>query len=236
MLQGYQPFTTEYSEVSQGEHRIASAQLAEDNLPRFYVSVPLGDSRWEAVEAAENEGGVESDVRLFLDAQMEDGDLLVDLDPGFGFVSLGAATFPGRSVSVLLSGVSRRTVSGWYLSDGSRATGMQLLTGRDLSELGSTVTRLLGQDSRLFVHCSSSQLPEAARQLKTQCENGQLLAFCLSDAAYSASWSIASAELKAIGYRAAGLVEVNGDVVIAEQEETLHFPVIAIPEVLLEHA
>lgn len=235
VLEGYQPAAAEWAEPSQTGRRIASAQLTQENLPRFHISVPLEDSRWEVVEAAENEGGVESDVRLFLDAQLEDGDLLVDLDPGFGFVALGAATAPGRNVRVLLSGLSRGTISGWSLSDGSKATGMHLLAGRDLSRLGSTVSKFLKDNSRLFVHCNSGQLPEVSRQLSTQCENGQLLAFCFSDTAYSTSWSLASSVLKSIGYRLTGLVEVNGEVVIAEQEEALHFPVIAIPEVLLEH-
>ena len=70
---------------------IPSVQRVTEDRPRFRVPVALPADEADAVEAAESTGGVDADVRAFLDAQLEEGDLFVDLDPGLGFVALGRA-------------------------------------------------------------------------------------------------------------------------------------------------
>jgi tetratricopeptide (TPR) repeat protein/ADP-heptose:LPS heptosyltransferase/glycosyltransferase involved in cell wall biosynthesis len=81
-----------------------SGSRTADGSPRFRVEVPwtrLATDDGFAVYQEELTGGVEVDARLFLDEDLRDGDGLVDVGAGWGFVSLSAATAPDRSVRVL---------------------------------------------------------------------------------------------------------------------------------------
>src|SRR6187399_212018 len=79
---------------------IDSAQLHPDGTPRFQVAVQSQHPAWQRAECEEASGGVSAELRIFLDAQLEAGDILVDATPGFGFVALSAATAPGGLPSV----------------------------------------------------------------------------------------------------------------------------------------
>ncbi len=77
---------------------IPSAQRTDDDAPRFHIPAFPDDAEWLGAAAAEEAGGVHAEVRIFLDAQLEAGDVLIDAAPGFGFVALSATTAPVVSV------------------------------------------------------------------------------------------------------------------------------------------
>src|SRR6186997_1064646 len=79
---------------------VDSAQLHPDGSPRFHVVVHSEHPDWERAEQEEAAGGVSAELRIFLDAQLEAGDILVDASPAFGFVALSAATAPSGLPSV----------------------------------------------------------------------------------------------------------------------------------------
>src|SRR6187551_2440620 len=79
---------------------IDSAQLHPDGTPRFRVAVQSHHPDWQRAEFEEASGGVSAELRIFLDAQLEAGDIVVDASPAFGFVALSAATAPSGLPSV----------------------------------------------------------------------------------------------------------------------------------------
>ncbi|MEW5927022.1 MAG: hypothetical protein AB1941_06045 [Gemmatimonadota bacterium] len=71
---------------------------------RFTLQVPLATLAGDGFEAYSLElagGGVDRDLRLFLEEELRDGDAFLDVGAGWGFAALAAATVPGRAVRVL---------------------------------------------------------------------------------------------------------------------------------------
>ena len=80
--------TTSFATPQSPPTTIPSAQLLADGVPRFQIPACPDDPNWEAAADVEANGGVSAEIRAFLDAQLETGDVLLDLAPGFGFVTL----------------------------------------------------------------------------------------------------------------------------------------------------
>lgn len=71
---------------------VPSAQLDANGHARFRVVPSTIDDDIERLALQEQDGGVDAEFRLFLEAQLETEDLFVDLAPQHGFVLLTAAT------------------------------------------------------------------------------------------------------------------------------------------------
>lgn len=88
-----------------GTVMLPSVERGEDGSPRFLLPLlanVVGQSEVLQVINAELTGdGVDPELRNFLDAFLEEGDVLVDCDPGFGFPSLSASTRPDVAVGVI---------------------------------------------------------------------------------------------------------------------------------------
>lgn len=90
----------------EGEDRIPldSAERSPDGSPRFRIELPLAqlaDPRAFACYQRELLGErADAEVRSFLDGQLVDGDVLVDVGAGWGLASLSAAARPERAVRV----------------------------------------------------------------------------------------------------------------------------------------
>ena len=56
--------------------RIPSAQVNADGQPRFHLPAPTATDGWADAVAEEADGGVAADIRIFLDAQLGEGDVL----------------------------------------------------------------------------------------------------------------------------------------------------------------
>ena len=83
---------------------IPSVQHVLEGVPRFHVPGQADEPGWAEAATAEAEGGVSAEIRAFLDSQLETGDVLLDLSPGFGFVALSATTAPGGMPTVFVAG------------------------------------------------------------------------------------------------------------------------------------
>lgn len=125
-------------------------------MPRYTMYIAASPSpagKGSELIALERDGGIEPEIRVFLDEQLVDGDCIVDVDAGCGHVALHAATAAGREVRVLAAvetvgeqALLRRSVGEARCAD----TVEVVLT----SELHTHLAAVSGQ--RVFVRGSSA--------------------------------------------------------------------------------
>ena len=162
---------------------LASAQLREDGSPRFRIQPRPAHPKWERLaELEENGGGVSAEIRIFLDAQLETGDVVVDVAPTFGFVSLGAATAPyGKATVFTLCGHPREILP-LELSAQQAGTSIQTFQQQELTHgtLALRIADLLPPDGRVFLHADAKTVAMALEGLAPFVMHGRLIACCLS--------------------------------------------------------
>ena len=184
---------------------IESAQRHPDGSPRFLVPARRDHDDWARAEATEANEGVSAELRIFLDAQLEAGDVLVDVAPAFGFVALGAATAPSGAPSVFVleqsPGIiealqsSARQASGWI-----DAFGIAALVGGTLTD---QIVERLPDDARVFIHSDLTMLSAVLKGLEPLVLLGRVVGCGLSippEADESALQSAAEL-LHALGFR-----------------------------------
>jgi hypothetical protein len=214
---------------------IPSVQTMADGQPRFHLPVH-GQSSLDLVTAArdaEANGGVQPEIRAFLDAQLETGDVVVDMAPGFGFVALTACTAPGGRPTVLVAGLEGERL--WALQDAAVHAGAWVdeVAITPASDLAGAIGGHLGADGRTFVHLDAAQVAPVCERLRPLLISGQLMALCISDAATSASWPDAVRALEAIAFQSYAIVEVAGDPVMVTVTGLPDAAVIALPRAVV---
>lgn len=224
--------TTSLATTSSLPATIPSAQLIADGIPRFQIPACPQDPSWEVAVELEASGGVSAEIRAFLDAQLETGDVLLDLAPGFGFVALSATTAVGGLPTVFVGGLSDSRlqalqdaavdVGGWLES-------IDIDAGTDLADLLDT---RLDMEGRVFVHVATDDVAEISRHLQPLMAQGRVLAICLPDAHIVDDWASANRALNEAGMTACMLVEQDGEPVMVRVGGTPTAPVIAIPSEL----
>ena len=83
---------------------LPSVERLPNGAARFTLAVPLATLAGDGFEAYSLElagGGVDRDLRLYLEEELRDGDAFLDVGARWGFAALAAATVPGRAVRVL---------------------------------------------------------------------------------------------------------------------------------------
>jgi glycosyltransferase involved in cell wall biosynthesis len=94
---------------------LPAAQRRRDGTPRFTLALPM-DSLIEAGAVARFEaelagGGVDAEVRLFLDDELRAGDVFVDVGTGWGVHAFGAATAPAGGARVICAVADEATAA-----------------------------------------------------------------------------------------------------------------------------
>lgn len=201
-----------------------AAQCDRTGAPRFVLEGPAEDAAWQAAVAAESDGGVDAEHRLFLDAQLEAGDLLVDFAPSFGFVALGAATAPdgGAAIAVLEDPAQADRL---VRAAEAAAARLRVLSADALRDVD-----LSGEPGRLFGRANPATVADALRTLAPWIAEGRVVALLLSSSAHdpatgatggtadiaaeaaAAAWQGALDAVISAGFRPHALVEVEGDV------------------------
>jgi tetratricopeptide (TPR) repeat protein/glycosyltransferase involved in cell wall biosynthesis len=186
---------------------LPSRQTLPDGGPRFTLAVPFEmlatDAGFARYGAELDAGGVGAEVRVFLDEQLADGDALVDVGAGWGFVALGAATAPGRRVrvtAVLDTDADARMV---------RMAAAQLTGTLDVRQVprlpGVSLDELAGDAPRLFVRVAeAAQLPELLATGAALLESGRLAGICWTprdQGAAAASDAVMCDGLAAFGFQ-----------------------------------
>jgi glycosyltransferase involved in cell wall biosynthesis len=208
---------------------VPSIQRVANDLPRFRVPVALPAEEADAVEAAESSGGVDAEVRAFLDAQLEEGDLFVDLDPGLGFVALGAATAPGGIVTVLVSEPDEAVRA--RLQDAAVEVGgwLEWCAPTDADSLRAAVEAQRVGAGRVLVQASAAQLSVVAEALAALVRDEALVAVCVRDAAWCDDWDALVAFLRVLGLTPAVMTMRGEEALLVPVETRPDGAVIAIP-------
>lgn len=221
---GFWDSTTELAatlNMSEGMLCVPSVQGDTAGEPRFHVFLPDSHSRRGAVEEAD--GGVEPSIRLFLDAQLESGDVLLDLAPGDGFVALSAATTPGAPHVVCVS--SNRDAR-QHLERAARAASVNLHFLDDGASLTEASLRVphgdVPPDGRIFVHSTADDIAAWGERLESIMSSGRLVAWCVGGPAREASPRSAHAILGSFGLRPMTLVDRAGELELHDADEHAH--------------
>jgi hypothetical protein len=143
-------------------------------MPRFHVTVS-GEAR-EVDMLAEREaaGGVDAEFRVFLDAQLEAGDVFVDLAPGQGFLALSAATIPDCPLRTVI--VVDRVDDGIRMRKEAEAVGrtveVRLASMMDLPALVASV----GESGHVFVRTDAARWATLGASIRPHVDAGRVVA------------------------------------------------------------
>ncbi len=213
---------------------IPSIQTIAQGVPRFHIPAS-DDPTWAVAAELEADGGVEAEVRTFLDAQLETGDVVLDLNPGFGFVALSATTAPGGMPTVFVAGLSPDRIQ--QLQDAAADAGgwLDALTDEDLVAIAAAIDARLEPTGRVFVHTIAANVPWVCETLRGFIDSGRLLAICVSDAFEANEWPAASASLVSAGMTPCTMVEKDGEAMLLPLRGTPTVPVIALPASVAGH-
>lgn len=208
---------------------IPSVQCVAEGVPRFHVPAVAEDQNWALAATVEAAGGVEAEIRAFLDAQLETGDVVLDLSPGFGFVALSATTAPNGMPAVFVAGVSDDRAQ--QLQDAAADAGgwIDTLSDDELANLVATLDARLESGGKVFVHTVAANVPFVCDALRGMIDDGRLLAICVSDAFDAAEWTEASTALTAAGMTPCEMVERDGEAMVLPVVGAPTAPVIALP-------
>lgn len=194
---------------------VESAQRHTDGSPRFRIIAVEDSAAWNDAVDTENTEGVSSDVRIFLDAQLEAGDVLIDAAPGFGFVSLGAVTAPNGMPSVFA--LNSDSANFAAIADAARDAGgwVDAFVAPDLVDcrLSETVNNRLAMDGRAFLHCDVQTLPLLLQEMTPLIVLGKLVACCISvpDEADHTQFNAALEALAKFGFALHELRDLDGE-------------------------
>jgi hypothetical protein len=159
---------------------IESAQRTDTGDARFRIPACVADAAWEAFVAEEQAGGSLAELRAFLDAQLESGDLVLDFAPGFGELALGAATAPGGVATVMVDASDEARLLAWQDAAADAGAWVEPLPEAGWGAMDALLAARLEVDGRLFVHCDATALPTAANGLAEAIATGRLLALLVS--------------------------------------------------------
>ncbi len=207
---------------------IPSAQIDAQGAPRFLIPVPSDHPHRALLEELEGAGGVHAEVRIFLDAQLETGDALLDLDPSLGFVALSAATSPNGTPAVFVAGLSIDAVQ--QLQDAAADAGgwLEEIDTEQVDDLCPSIDARLEAEGRVFVHATTEQVVWLSTALRPLFDAGRVVAVCISDATDDRNWPETAALLAACGLVPHTIADQDGDIVLMPVEAAPAAAVIAI--------
>lgn len=207
---------------------IPSAQVDAQGAPRFLIPVPSDHPHRALLEELEGAGGVHADVRIFLDAQLETGDALLDLDPSLGFVALSAATSPNGTPAVFVAGLPVDAVQ--QLQDAAADAGgwLEEIDTQRVDDLCPSIDARLETEGRVFVHAAAEQVVWLSTALRPLFDAGRIVAVCISDATDDRNWPETAALLAACGLVPHTIADQDGDIVLMPVESAPAAAVIAI--------
>lgn len=222
---------SESATATVGTSALESAQRTERGTPRFFVPAQPDDPAWTMAAACEAAGGVSAEGRVFLDEQLATGDLVVDLDPGFGFMALGAATAPGGVPTVLIAEPDGDRLMALQDAAANAGAWLEALDDATATGLSDIIEARLEPEARLFVHVTDTQLLELGEALRAPAEDGRLLAVLLSTLSPE-RWTAVVEQLESLGLRACALASMESGTVLLPSDGVPDGTLIAVPALL----
>lgn len=225
------------SALLDASHDIPSIQTLPDGAPRFRVPAPSSPTDAAAAAAGEEHGGVAAEWRVFLDAQLAAGDLLLDMSPGLGFVALSAATAPNGVATVFVAEPDAARLAS--LQDAAADAGAWLEGVPDASwdGIAELLDSRLEPDGRLFVHTSVEALAETVGRIARLPQATQFLALGVTmprgEAAIEGAWTETTQLLREAGLVACTVVASGDAPVIVPLDTPESDCFLALPESLV---
>ncbi len=220
---------TSSSASTSAPNQIDSVQLTSDGTPRFVVPGRTEHPDWALAAALEAAGGVAAEVRVFLDEQLNTGDVLIDLAPGLGFVALSAATAPNGVATVFVAGLDAADLTALQDAAADAGAWVEGMSNEPWAEIADALDSRLEHDGGVFVHVAASDVALVCERLRELCASGRLLALCVSDAIDSAQWPTIHAALEQADLSACELAEQDGAVVLVPVHQAPTSALIAVP-------
>jgi glycosyltransferase involved in cell wall biosynthesis len=211
-----------------------SAQRQPDGTPRFRIPAQPAHPEWAPAVQIETDRGMQAEVRVFLDEQVETGDVILDLAPGFGFVALGAATAPNGVASVFVADLPEAELV--RLQDAAADAGawVEPLETPTAESLAQLLDARLDPEGRILIHADAETLLAWCERIAQAGVTSRLLALCLSGTLSPAQWTDIVPLLDALGLAPCTLVERDGEGVLVPVTDAPSAPVIAVPRDLFE--
>lgn len=215
---------------------VPSAQCLDDGAPRFRTP-RSGDPRaWHSAMATETHGGVQAEIRCFLDAQLDTGDVLLDVGSTFAFVALSAATVPQATTTVLFmheDAAFRLEVQQAALEAGRW---VDVVNADDWGAVRDLLSQRLDAAGRLFVHTSADRLDRTCAELSPLLAAERVLALCVGGANDHEDRASIVRRLDATGYVACQLVLQGEEPILVRTDAWESGDVVALPEALVAPA
>lgn len=208
---------------------IPSAQTNSNGQPRFLL--PLSSA---AAAREEAHGGVEAETRIFLDAQLESGDLMIDLCPDAGFVVLSAATAPDGTATVIAYGGDPKAREHWRQAADDMGRTVIAVDANRRTSLASDIAVHLNPSARLFFHAGSGDVSDILDACITAGALAQVVAICLTPCEDIALTVSAARMLHAVDFTVTQLVEGKDGVVMQRATTPYTKGIIAIPSELID--
>lgn len=133
---------------------VPSVSVRDDGAPRFVVYIADSELATLALQQEHGEHGVDSELRLFLDEALRDGDRFIDAAPGDGFAALSAASHAAAvSVIALCSDAALRDA----LEASAQQSGVDTaITARTGTSLAQVPTAPASSGSTTMLHVGSA--------------------------------------------------------------------------------
>lgn len=193
---------------------VPSLQRTDDGCPRFQLPMAADDPLLKVVQEAEEGGGVEADLRIFLEAQLQTGDVYLECDPGYGFAPLTAATLPQAVPAVLVGGVAPDRLQRWQDAAAEVGGWLDGVPLDDPARVRDAVDARLEADGQVVARTSVAGFPWLMPCLVAIASSGRLLAVALSDAAAAPSWTETVAQLDVLGLAPCAVRERQGEAIL----------------------
>ncbi len=211
---------------------INSAQLLDNGEPRFRIPARPDHAGWHDAAYVEANGGVHADVRVFMDEQIETGDVVLDVAPGFGFVSLGAATAPGGLATVLVNGFSEAELTPLQDAAADAGAWIEPLDAQSPSELETLIEARLGHEGRLLLHADAESVIGWCEKIAQAGSTSRVLAVCVSGKMPPEKWFAVRQALGGLELTACALAEKDGAAMLIPIDGLPNSAILAVPAVL----
>ncbi len=213
---------------------IPSGQTDSNGQPRFFIPPHRDPETGATYSQAEVQGGVEAEARIFLDAQLELDDVVIDLSPDAGFVALSAATAPGGAPTVIAYGGDPETREDWRQAAANAGRAVIAVDAHRRLLLATDMAVHVHPRGRLFVHAGPGDVPAILDACRTASVVAQLVAICLTPCDDIAGSALAAELLDGAGFTVTQLAEQEGEVVMQRATAPYTNGVIAIPSALID--
>jgi glycosyltransferase involved in cell wall biosynthesis len=213
---------------------IPSTEVGEDGQPKFYV-FPNGQENFHFWADQEANGGVDPEFRLFLGAQLQSGDVLIDLAPGVGFLALTALTSGIDAIRVVT--VSETLAGASALESNGRLAGgtIDALTWEHVEASGGLdgLSRSIRSESHVFIRSGPDALDRNVALLWSLFKQERVAALLIDPAVSGTSELVGHGVCRALAFVPHALAERDGELLLLPLKPGgPSQPMIAVPRVV----